>query len=318
MAGEPGSILQTARRRSLRALNRGLGRLETALADGSERPLARAPLFVVGAPRSGSTLLYQLLVERFDVAYLSNLHCRLYGAPALVERAVRRRSPPSAAYASRYGRTEGARAPSECLQYWYRFFRRFPQHVPLAEADPSSLRALRGSIRSLGDAARRPVVFKNLVSSLRLEPLGVALPEALFIVTSRDLLDNAQSILATRRAVHGDYGRWWSLEPPAVERLRALPPEEQAVEQIRHVEAVMRADRERLSAERFLDVRYEALCDNPRGALAAVQELAERRGFSLAPRREIPERFERQGGAVTIDPALHERLADYVRRPAPA
>ncbi|MCL4289635.1 MAG: sulfotransferase [Thermoleophilia bacterium] len=315
MAGARGGIVSIARRRSARAFNRGLGRLETALGDGSERPLAQAPVFIVGAPRSGSTLLYQLMVERFDVAYLSNLHCRLHGAPALVERAVRALPAPGSAFTSRYGNTDGARAPSECLQYWYRFFRRSPQHVPLAAADPARLRALRASLRALGRAARRPLVLKNLVSSLRLEPLGATLPEAVFVVATRDPLDNARSILAARRDIHGDYSRWWSVEPPAIAELRALPPEAQAVEQIRHVEDLIRAGCDRLGPERFLRVRYEDLCDDPRGTLETIAALAERNGFSLAPRQEVPERFER-GGGRSIDPELDALLVDYLHQPA--
>ncbi|MCC6224113.1 MAG: sulfotransferase [Thermoleophilia bacterium] len=315
MAGAGGGIVAVARRRSTRAFNLGLGRLETALGDGSDRPLAQAPLFIVGAPRSGSTLLYQLAVERFDVAYLSNLHCRLYGAPALVERVVRRLPAPGVAFSSRYGSTVGARAPSECLQYWYRFFRRRPQHVPLAEADPARLEALRASLRALGRAARRPLVLKNLVSSLRLEPLGTVLPEAIFVVSTRDLLDNARSILAARHDIHGDFGRWWSVEPPALAELQALPPEAQAVEQVRHVEALIRAGCDRLGPERFVWVRYEELCDDPRGTLDLIAAQAARRGIALAPRREVPERFER-GGGRQLDPALDGRLVDYLREPA--
>jgi len=36
--------------------------------------LAHSPLFIVGPPRCGSTLLYQVLTEAFDLAYVSNVH----------------------------------------------------------------------------------------------------------------------------------------------------------------------------------------------------------------------------------------------------
>jgi len=49
-------------------------------ADSGDTPLRYPPLFIIGPPRTGSTLLYQLVVQRFDVGYLANRHCRLYGA----------------------------------------------------------------------------------------------------------------------------------------------------------------------------------------------------------------------------------------------
>jgi LPS sulfotransferase NodH len=293
----------------LRKLNRVLDRVETALGDGGDAPLHHAPLFIVGAPRTGSTLLYQLVVEAFDVGYLSNRHCRLWGMPSLVER-FRRPLPPGA-YESRFGRTSGPASPSECEQFWYRFFRRSPQYLPLEEADPAHLRRLRAAVRSLGNAAGRPLVFKNLLNTLRLRPLATALPEAVFVEIRRDLVATATSLLAGRKQLFGDYGHWWSSEPPEIARLRALPPEQQVVEQIRAVEALAARDRQAIGGARFLELRYDDVCDDPARALASIAELAERNGFQLARRRDVPAKFPRSEPAK-IDRDLHDRLLGYV------
>jgi len=284
--------------RSLRGLNNGLAALETRQ-DGGETPLPQKPIFVVGAPRSGSTLLYQLLVVRFDVAYLSNLHCRFFGAPAFVERAVGKRLRPPGDFSSRFGSTRGLAAPSECGPYWYRFFRKFPQHVSLAEADPDRLQRLRESVRAFAKAADRPLVFKNLVNSVRLAPLAAALPEALFVVVRRDEADTAASILAGRRTVHADESEWWSVEPPQIERLRTLPPREQVLEQVRAIESLVDETKEEIGRDRFLDVRYEDACADTHRALGSIAEFAERHGVGLRIRREVPTRFE---------PGAHSRL----------
>lgn len=284
--------------RSLRGLNKGLAGFETRQ-DGGETPLPQKPIFVVGAPRSGSTLLYQLLVVRFDVAYLSNLHCRFFGAPAFVERAVGKRLQPPGDFSSRFGSTRGLAAPSECGPYWYRFFRKSPQHVSLAEADLDRLKRLRESVRAFASAAGRPLVFKNLVNSVRLAPLAAALPEALFVVVRRDEADTAASILAGRRTVHADESEWWSVEPPEIERLRALPPQEQVLEQVRAIESLVEETREEIGRDRFLDVRYEDICADTHRALGSVAEFAERHGVGLRIRREVPARFE---------PGAHSRL----------
>jgi hypothetical protein len=285
--------------RSLRGMNKGLAGLETRRDGGGQTPLPQKPIFVVGAPRSGSTLLYQLLVVRFDVAYLSNLHCRFFGAPALVERAFGKRLRPPADFSSRFGSTRGLAATSECGPYWYRFFRKSPQHVSLPEADPAQLERLRESVRAFAKAAGRPLVFKNLVNSVRLAPLAAALPEALFLVVRRDEADTAASILAGRRTVHADESEWWSVEPPQLERLRALPPEEQVLEQVRAIESLVDEAKEEIGRDRFLDLRYEEICADTHRALESVAEFAERHGVGLGIRREVPARFE---------PGAHSRL----------
>jgi len=282
--------------RSGRALNRAADLLETSLGDGGDAPLPQVPILILGPPRSGSTLLHQLLVRRFRVGYLSNLHCRLYGGPSLVERALRGRGAPPGDFTSTHGRTEGRLAPSECGEFWYRFFRRSPQYVPLEEADPGSLRRLRAAVRELARAAGRPLVFKNLLCSLRVRPIATALPEALFLVVRRDEADNARSLLAARRRVHGDEATWWSAQPPDWEELQRLPPQDQVVGQIRAIEALVERDRAELGDDRFLDIRYEALCEDPRTELAGVASFAERHGARLEARAEVPENFSRGGG----------------------
>ena len=276
----------------MKGLNRALGTIELRKAVAAEVPLDHRPVFIVGAPRSGSTLLYQLVVVRFDVAYLSNLHCRLHGAPSIVERLAGHRLEPPEVFSSDHGRTDGRAAPSECGPYWYRFFRRSPQYVPLEEADPEALRDLRASVRALGDAAGRPIVFKNLINSLRLEPLGAAFPEALFLVVQRDLADNVASILAARRTVVGDEAAWWSAEPPGVDELRGQPPEAQAAGQVTAIHELIEGARQRLGPERFLDIAYEQLCADTHAVLAEISAFASSHGVELGLRRPVPAHFE--------------------------
>jgi hypothetical protein len=154
-------------------------------------------------------------------------------------------------------------------------------------------------VRAFAKAAGRPLVFKNLVNSVRLAPLAAALPEALFLVVRRDEADTAASILAGRRTVHADESEWWSVEPPQLERLRALPPEEQVLEQVRAIESLVDEAKEEIGRDRFLDLRYEEICADTHRALESVAEFAARHGVGLGIRREVPARFE---------PGAHSRL----------
>jgi hypothetical protein len=173
-------------------------------------------------------------------------------------------------------------------------------------------RRLRASIRAFGDAAGRPLVFKNLVCALRIGPIADALPEAVFVRIRRDLLATTTSLLAGRKALYGDYGCWWSSEPPQIDRLRALPPHEQVVEQVLSIEELIDADLDDIGQDRFNELTYETLCEDAGAALRGIAALAGRNGFSLAPRMEVPSSLERSSPAP-IDPDLHGRLVEYIR-----
>lgn len=313
MNGFPRRLVRGAFNRSSRCINQGLHFLECSFSDAGERPLDYTPVLIIGAPRSGSTLLYQVITEYYDVGYLSNVHCTFYGWPSLLERLVhpqRWRRPSD--YTSRHGMAQGWTAPSECGQFWYRFFRRKPQYVPPEEADSKKLTQLRAAVRALGDAFGKPMVFKNMNCALRLIPTASALPEALFVVIRRNLIDNACSLLETRQRVWGNYSTWWSMEPPEVELLKSLPPHEQVVEQIRHIHALIERDRQIIGLHRFTDIKYKDLCRDVYGFLESFEQFLNRHGVSVRQRGvQVPERFERRS-QTRLDPVLCGKVAHYV------
>ena len=152
-------------------------------------------------------------------------------------------------------------------------------------------------------ATRRvgPLVFKNLLNSLRLEPLGEAFPEAIFLVVQRDLADNVASILAARRSVIGDVAAWWSAEPPGVDELRRQPPEAQAAGQVTGIHELIDGARQRLGPERFLDIAYEQLCADTHAVLAEISGFASSHGLELALRRSVPPHFEAGHGSRLLE-----------------
>ena len=72
--------------RTLNQINRGLHTWERMTLLDTEEKLEYPPIFIIGAPRSGSTLLYQVLTDYFEVGYISNLHAHFFGSPACLER----------------------------------------------------------------------------------------------------------------------------------------------------------------------------------------------------------------------------------------
>jgi LPS sulfotransferase NodH len=298
-------------------INGVLHRVELALSSGSSKPLPHRPVLIVGAPRSGSTLLFQVLTEVLDFGYISNLHCLFSGGPSVVERLVRPlRWRTRSTFASKRGVVSGWSAPSECGGFWYRFFRRKPEYVPGGELDPRQGKKLRAALRALLSAFGRPVLFKNMHCSLRIEPLSAAVPEALFIFIRRDVVDNAHSLLETRRDVYGDYSKWWSMEPPRIAELASLPPEEQVVEQIRGINSLVERQLQERFPGSFIALSYEELIANPRGTVQSVAAFLDAHGAKPAARAgELPESFQAHK-SVKIDTELYDRLCAYAAEPS--
>ena len=301
-------------RRATAVTNSGLAALESRFYDTSDAPLPYPPIFIIGPPRSGSTLVYQSLVQSYRVAYLSNLHHHFCRGPSIVERLLRisERSAPSD-FSADLGYVAGWKAPSECWNFWYQFFPRRPQFVTLQSADPKRLSQMRGAVRALICAAGKPLLIKNLPMLLRLGPVHRYLHEALFIVTSRELLNNARSILAARQKTFGSYSRWWSVEPPGFEQLQELPAHEQVVQQIHAIQRVINCGRKEIGCERFFDITYEDFCADTSATLRSLKTFLAHHGVRLRPRGEIPAYFPLSTAGQLPEP-LEKQLRDFVNR----
>lgn len=284
--------------------------------DDANRKLS--PIFVIGPPRSGSTLLTQVLVDAFDCSYLTNQHCRWFGAPALAERMLKPLdSKIPSTYQSQHGRTEQPSDPAECGAWWYRFFRRDPAYVTLNDVKRQKMRAFVRSIQTLETQMRRPLVFKNLYASLRIEPIAHYIPNALFVVLERDPVDNAQSILKGRKDALGSYEPWWSVPPPNVDQLKNLSPVQQSVEQIRSVHSLINRDIQRLGLEsQIIRVNYEAFCQDSHSTLERIKNFAQEKGVILEPRFEVPERFP-ISNSQKIPDSMYQELLNYTEQTAP-
>ncbi|MBU2538845.1 MAG: sulfotransferase [Proteobacteria bacterium] len=267
---------------------------ERVISPDPSHPFVHPPIFIIGAPRSGSTLLMQILTEAFDVGYISNLHCLFYGAPSLIEKWFHpTKDRPQSDYHSKHGVTKGWASPAECGAWWYRFFRRKPAYVTLGDVDGVKMRCFRRSLAALISAFGRPLLFKNMYVALRLDPLLAHVPEALIIVIKRDVVDNAHSLLEVRKRVFGCYEQWWSMEPPGCEGLKKLPPARQVVEQIVRINELIEEDRRAFAnqPECFFSIQYEDLCHDVHGELARLESFFRSHNVHLQRRHEVPRTF---------------------------
>jgi len=210
-----------------------------------------APVFVLGPPRSGSTLLTQVLLQRLRVAMVPNV---LAAAPRLWVRLCRvfpgvvrpRAQGVAEAY---HGFVPGLFGPSEAGKIVDRWFE-----------PPVDRHAIRGHIAAVSQAAGAPLLLKSLTLVEHLTELREVLPAARIVRLRRDPAQVARSIVEGRRRLGVADDGWWSVAPPGYQAQAGRPVEEQAVWQVRAIEALLD---EGLADLRHTTVSYESFCAAP-------------------------------------------------------
>ena len=297
--------------RSFQAINKCFSFTEK-LRVKETKDLLFQPVFILGAPRSGTTLLYQSLLYEFDFSFLSNLHCKFFGIPWIVERFFdyRLKYLESKSFNSDYGATHDWFSPSECGEFWYRFFQKDPQFVSNEDVSEKKLLDLKTAFISLQKAKQRPFLIKNLISVLRIEPLQKIFPNALFLIVHRNTADTAHSILEARYKLFQNYDSWFSLKPPNFKTLTALPPEEQAVEQIRSTYKII-DDAKKIRPNHFFDVNYDDFCTSPNDTLNLVAQFLKSHNVSVNRNRIRFQNFDQRNN-IRIDLKLYDKLEKYL------
>jgi hypothetical protein len=308
--------------RALQLANRTVAPLDRLAAARGE---PAAPVFVVGLPRSGTTLAYELLVQAFDVAYLTRIYSYSYGLPNLTTRLVSRLTRhPAARYESRYGRIPGRFAPAEGAVLWKRWLPELAElghYHPPERLAPGAPEEAGSMVASMTTIAGRPFVFKNVYATLSLPALGRLLPRARFIVVQRDIRAVLASIFKGRQESSGS--AWWSIRPPfAAEMERSVVLEQVAFQACRSQQLLDRALRS-LPNDRVLAVDYADLCRSPRDFVSAAANIA---GDALRARPDaaIPQHFspspgpglppDREAEAERLIEALESSAGDYEAR----
>ena len=88
--------------------------LETALFNQFKLDHSRSsPVFVLGAPRTGSTVLYQIMINAFKKCYISNLTNRYFLETPILGMALADGQMFDVPLVSSYGKTDGRWGPSE-------------------------------------------------------------------------------------------------------------------------------------------------------------------------------------------------------------
>jgi hypothetical protein len=227
--------------------------------------LKHQPVFIIGAPRTGSTILYQLVTNVFDVLYIDNLACKFYKNLFLgvyLSQLIYKNVPHNV-YHSRYGRTDKLHGPSECGQFWYRWLPVHKHFIDFSDITDSMVSEIRQEITSIINFFNKPFIFKNLNAGQRIRLITKCFPDAKFIWIRREPLFIVQSVLLGKRSLNIMDNQVWGIYPKDLDKIKKIKdPYEQITTQIYLLEKQIYLDRKFIQKGNLLTIQYEKFIEN--------------------------------------------------------
>jgi Sulfotransferase family len=229
------------------------------------------PLLVIcGAPRTGTTLIEQVLIRYLPFAFINNLTAVFPRSPLTANRIFQpAREVREDSFHSYYGKTVGFAGPNDGLHLWDRWLGsdRTKVRTVLTPTEQRNMRRFFGAMEQLYS---KPILAKNNNLNACAALVAEVLDHAFFICMTRDPRFLAQSQLQARLDIHGrsdmPYGLSLELEPGG----SSLTAIENVCRQILFHQQLAREQQKRIGPERFWIVEYESFCQNPSGLVEAV------------------------------------------------
>ncbi len=252
------------------------------------------PVFIIGAPRSGTSLLYELMITRLRFAYISNAAHRFFRTPLTATRLFKNAIANwRGDFSSSYGHIDGWGAPNEGGWVWQRWLADsdWTDGADISSSDIEELRALTTGLSSIMAA---PFLNKNVMHSNRLRLMHKIWPDALYLEVKRDVRDNARSIIRAERVEAGPETTadvWWSVRPRLAKDFAGKSDTERAIAQVIGVSRDIADDIPHLGPDRLHIVDYGDLCAEPETALMGIQQFLGSHGCMAEQRMAVPESF---------------------------
>jgi len=291
-------------------------------------------IIICGPARSGTTLMYQVLADQLNVAYVRNFTMAFSRSPVLASRLFTRQSARAQKpdYENYYGKTAGMQAPCEANHLWNQW----------VDVDASAFRTkmsqdgaarMADFFNSFSASEAKPTISKNNNANAFATQIAQSLNHAYFICLKRETRFLAQSLLQARMEINGDIEQSYGVTntttltksqtaaqttsqatsqvtSPATKDLTENDPVEQVLEQIDYLNNLAQAQQSALGEDRFWIVDYEDFCNDPAALVerVKVEILKDNTTDNTAPIKKIAHNNR------CTNPALFEKIEHALLR----
>lgn len=233
-------------------------------------------LHILGAPRSGTTLVSQILASHLSIGYINNLIAAFWKAPIYgIELSKRLLGVEyKSNFDSSFGRTNGILEPHEFGYFWnYHLNYSGLQQLGGSHESTINWEQLASTLNNMTYHFNAPVAFKSFLFGFHAAAAVEYLPKTCFIYIKRDFLDNAFSILKLRKQLNGNVEAWGSIKPIQYDSLKSLSVHEQIAGQILCMEHEYLSQLEQVPVGNRMHFQYEDVCENPANFLSKIKDL---------------------------------------------
>ncbi|NIN00287.1 MAG: hypothetical protein GTO24_20075 [candidate division Zixibacteria bacterium] len=253
----------------------------------SDIDIGEVPLvFILGSPRTGTTLVYQVFINLFGFLYFSNLvndhFAEFPVAGVALSLHLEPKSPVS--YESEYGKTQGYFGPSEGSFLFRKWFGgEHPSQTRSCEVLADQREHLVSTMKSIYGLTGKPILTKNAWNCFRIKNLVRLFPKIHFIWVRRDIRLSAFSDLKARYA-KGSPTTWNSATTSNYLEIQKRPYWEQVVEQQYEYNRSIANDLDQFCPDQYLEMWYEDLCDDPEGQRERIKQFFISRSVGIRTR----------------------------------
>lgn len=232
--------------------------------------------FVVGNPRSGTTLLSQWLSSFGCFSYPSNFMTRFayasYMGALFQEMLFNEKFDPQNDFSdiksnlnfkSDLGKSKGALAVNE-FNHFYRLYTKQTHPIFLSKNKLQKVdwEELENALTLIESVFEKPFISKMTILKYNLYDLYKNI-NCLFFYIKRDPMFNMQSLYFARLKFHNSINKWYGSKPKEYDELKEKDVYHQIAGQIYFTDKSIQEDLKKVPKERQISIDYQNFCKNP-------------------------------------------------------
>jgi len=261
--------------------------------------------FIVGAPRSGTTLLLQWFASQGSFSYPTNVLNRFAYAPyigALIQQMLFNRAydysmefqadEAQIQFSSDLGKTKGYLAPNEFQYYFRNYMNQFePRYLDQSDLKNIDFNGIYQGLCSIESVFNKPFVCKIVMLQFHLAVLHKCVPNSIFLFIKRSPIYNMQSLYNARIKYYGNMETWWSVKPKEYEKLKEMDAYHQIAGQVYYTNKMIESEIELIPNENKILIEYEKFCEDPESLLFKIKSLYSKFNVDIEKYNSIKEKF---------------------------
>jgi len=277
--------------------------------------------FIVGNPRSGTTLFLQYLASLGCFSYPTNTLARFSYAPylgALIQQMLfdNKFDPldelkwvnSDMEFNSALGKSTGHLSTNE-FQHFFRNYitNYFPEYIPEEKFNKIDVKSMKQGLASIEHVFQKPFVTKLMLLQYNLSALHKKIPNSIFFYLKRDPYYVMQSIYLSRINYFGDVTQWWSVKPKEYELLREKNIYDQIAGQVYYTDIAIQKEMEQIPENNKMIVYYEDFCNNPIGYVNDIESIYSANKCKLTVNTSLISNFK-NSNKINIDQSEFDKL----------